>query len=364
MTKRSLRLRILDLIKAQGPLSVADYMALCLYDRAEGYYMSREPFGRAGDFTTAPEVSQMFGELIGAWIAAAWQALGRPSPVMLVEIGPGRGTLMKDMTRTLSRIAPQLHDAASFKLIEVSPRLARIQAETLATSPGPFHWHDDIGALPRLPLLIVGNELFDAVPIRQYVLTQSGWRERCVGIDDGGNLTFLAGAGSLDAALLPSAAAKAATGTIVEIAPARSALMQKIAERIAGDGGAGLFFDYGYLEPRTGDSFQALRRHTYADPLAEPGKADLTSHVDFAALAATARAVGLPTGLATQGDFLLRMGLLERAGRLGANADEAGRERISGEVERLAGPDQMGSLFKVMAVARRELPLPPFPSPD
>ncbi|BCH31460.1 ATP synthase subunit beta [Mesorhizobium sp. L-8-10] len=364
MTQRSLRRRILDLIEAQGPLSVADYMTLCLYDRKEGYYMSREPFGRGGDFTTAPEVSQMFGELVGAWIVSAWQAVDRPSPAMIVEIGPGRGTLMKDMERTLRRIAPQLHEAARFELIEVSPRLARIQAETLATSSGPFDWHDDIDALPSLPLFIVGNELFDAVPIRQYVRTESGWRERCVGADGNGNLAFLAGAGSLDASLLPAAAAEAAPGTIVEVAPSRSALMQKIAERIAGDGGAGLFFDYGYLEPATGDSFQALRRHAFTDPLAEPGKADLTAHVDFAALADAVRAAGLVAGLATQGGFLLRMGLLERAGRLGADADEAGRERISGEVERLAGPDQMGSLFKVMAVARQELSLPPFSSPD
>ncbi len=364
MTGQSLEKRILDLIKVQGPLSITDYMALCLYDRTEGYYMSREPFGGGGDFTTAPEVSQMFGELVGAWIAGAWQQLGRPSPVMVVEIGPGRGTLMKDLSRTLSRIAPQLRDAARFKLIEVSPRLAHVQAETLARSQGPFEWHEDIDALPHLPLLIIGNELFDAVPIRQYVLTKAGWRERCVGIDDSGGLAFVAGAGSLDTALLPSGAEIAPVGTIVELAPARTALMQKMAERIADNGGAGLFFDYGYLEPATGDSFQALRRHAFTDPLAEPGKADLTTHVDFAALAAKAHEAGLAAGLATQGEFLLRMGLLERAGRLGANADEARRERISSEVERLAAPDQMGSLFKVLAVARAALPLPPFPQTD
>ncbi|MGO4835606.1 SAM-dependent methyltransferase, partial [Rhizobiaceae sp. 2RAB30] len=211
---------------------------------------------------------------------------------------------------------------------------------------------------------IIGNELFDAVPIRQYVLTEAGWRERCVGIDDSGGLAFLAGAGSLDAALLPSGAEIAPVGTIVELAPARTALMQKMAERIADNGGAGLFFDYGYLEPATGDSFQALRRHAFTNPLAEPGKADLTPHVDFAALAAKAREAGHAAGRATQGEFLLRMGLLERAGRLGADANEAGRERISSEVERLAAPDQMGSLFKVLAVAREALPLPPFPLTD
>jgi SAM-dependent MidA family methyltransferase len=364
MKERKLKDRIVDLIEAQGPISIADYIALCLYDRTDGYYMSREPFGRGGDFTTAPEVSQMFGELIGAWVTAAWHALGRPQPMIVAEIGPGRGTLMKDMARALARIAPELHDAAQFKLIEVSQRLALTQARTLKGTPGRFDWHEDVDELPHLPLLIIGNELFDALPIRQYVRTEKGWRERCVGIDEDGNLVFVAGAGSLDETLLPERAESAPQGTIVEIAPARSALMQKIAERIAGDGGAGLFFDYGYLESAPGDSFQALRRHEFADPLAEPGKADLTAHVDFAALAAAARTAGLVAGLATQGDFLLRMGLLERAGRLGADADEATRERISGEVERLAGPDQMGVLFKVAAIAPHVLPLPPFPPTD
>lgn len=359
-----LKARIVGLIGANGPISLAEYMALCLYDRTDGYYMSRDPIGSGGDFTTAPEVSQMFGELIGAWIAATWRALGRPEEPTVAEIGPGRGTLMKDMARALGRIEPELRDAARFKLVEVSPRLARAQATALQGTTGDFDWHGDIDELPHRPLFIVGNELFDAVPIRQYVRTQAGWRERCVDLGSDGNLVFVAGAGSLDTALLPEGAASAPAGSIVEIAPARSALMQKIADRIAVNGGAGLFFDYGYLTPAPGDSFQALRRHGFADPLAEPGKADLTAHVDFAALAAVARSAGLAAQLTTQGDFLLRMGLLERAGRLGANADAAARERISGEVERLAAPDQMGELFKVAAIAPRALPVPPFPPTD
>jgi SAM-dependent MidA family methyltransferase len=299
----------------------------------------------------------MFGELIGAWVVAAWRALGRPSPPIVAEIGPGRGTLMKDMIRAILRVAPELHAVADFRLVEVSPRLAEVQAATLREMPGRFRWHRDTEELPSQPLFIVGNELFDAVPTRQYVRTADGWRERCVAVDDG-ELVFAAGAGSLDESLLPPGAADARQGAIAEIAPARSALMEKIATRLADDGGAGLFVDYGYLTPVIGDSFQALSRHAYADPLAEPGKADLTTHVDFAALAAAARAVGLHVQFTTQGDFLLRMGLLERAGRLGANADAAGRERISEAVERLAGPDGMGELFKVIAISPR--PLPPF----
>jgi SAM-dependent MidA family methyltransferase len=358
---KSLKNRIADLIGMQGPISIADYMAICLFDPRQGYYTTRDPFGSGGDFITAPEVSQMFGELIGAWIVSTWRALGRPASPVVAEIGPGRGTLMKDMVRTILRIAPQLQAAADFRLIEVSDRLAETQAATLREMPGSFGWHKDVEELPRRPLFIVGNELFDAVPIRQYVRTTDGWRERCVAVDDG-NLVFAAGAGSLEEALLPPGAAAAPEGAIVEMAPARSALMQKIAGRIADGGGAGLFVDYGYLTPALGDSFQALSRHAYADPLAEPGKADLTAHVNFAALAAAARGAGLHVQLTTQGDFLLRLGLLERAGRLGANADEAGRQRISEAVERLAGPDQMGELFKVLAISSRALP--PFAQGD
>ncbi|MGI6851967.1 class I SAM-dependent methyltransferase [Mesorhizobium sp. 1B3] len=352
---KDLKARIVDLIGMEGPIPIADYMAICLYDPRQGYYTTHDPFGSGGDFITAPEVSQMFGELIGAWVVAAWRALDRPSPPILAEIGPGRGTLMKDMVRTILRIAPELHALADFRLVEVSPRLAEAQADTLRDMPGRFGWHSDIDELPGQPLFIVGNELFDAIPIRQYVRTADGWRERCVTVDNG-NLVFVAGAGSLDESLLPPGAADAPHGAIAEIAPARSALMEKIARRLAGDGGAGLFIDYGHLTPAIGDSFQALSRHAYADPLAEPGKADLTTHVDFAALAASARGVGLHAQLATQGDFLLRMGLLERAGRLGAKADLAVRERISQAVERLAGPDQMGELFKIIAVSTRALP--------
>lgn len=350
--------RIVRLIEAAGPISVSDYMALCLADPQDGYYMTRDPFGRDGDFVTAPEVSQMFGELVGAWIAATWQATGAPRPVTLAEIGPGRGTLMKDILRTLAKIAPHLVGAASVVLIETSPRLRQIQAATLQDAPVTACWLEDVAKLPPQPAIIVGNELFDAIPLRQYVRTEAGWRERVVGLDEGGNLAFIAGAGSLDPALLPAAAAHAPVGAIVEIAPARSALMQTIAERIADHGGAGLFIDYGHAQPGVGDTLQALRRHAYDDPLAHPGEADLTAHVDFAALADAARLVGLQAQILTQGEFLLRLGLLERAGALGAKASEAVRERLSGEVQRLAAPEDMGELFKVLAIARPAVRLP------
>ncbi|TIW93593.1 MAG: class I SAM-dependent methyltransferase, partial [Mesorhizobium sp.] len=208
------------------------------------------------------------------------------------------------------------------------------------------------------------NELFDAVPIRQFVRAGAGWRERMVGLDDANELRFFAGAGSVDPALLPADAAEAPQGAIVEVAPARTALMAAIAERIARQGGAGLFLDYGHLQPGVGDTLQALRGHNHEDVLANPGKADLTTHVDFAALAAIVRAHGLDAHLTRQGDFLLGMGILERAGRLGADADQAARDKITGAVERLAGPQAMGDLFKVLAVLPRGVAVRPFAEAD
>ncbi|MGN6467119.1 MAG: class I SAM-dependent methyltransferase [Rhizobiaceae bacterium] len=342
--------RIAGLIEASGPIGVAEYMALCLFDPAYGYYTTREPFGVGGDFTTAPEISQMFGELVAIWAYEAWQAAAAPSPVTIAEIGPGRGTLMKDMLRTLRRLDPALVRDADFALVETSPRLAEIQKRTLDGMGARIAWPSDVEALPSCPLILVGNELFDALPVRQYVKTPSGWRERVVGLDGGGRLAFMAGPGAPDESWLPPGAADALEGSVVELAPARTALMERIARRISGDGGAALFIDYGYLEPGIGDTLQAVRRHEYDDVLAHPGQADLTAHVDFAALASVARSCGLKADLTTQGDFLLRRGLLERAGALGANDDEALRERLRGEVERLAGPDGMGDLFKVLEI--------------
>ena len=356
----ALKARIIRQIETAGPISVQEYMALCLSDPNDGYYTTRDPFGSQGDFTTAPEVSQMFGELIGAWIAAIWLAIGKPDTIAVAEIGPGRGTLMKDVVRTLGKIAPTLHKAARFTLIETSQRLARVQADTLQGTEGAFFWQESVETLPAMPVIIVGNELFDAIPVRQYVKTGSGWRERLVDTSDEGDLRFVAGLGSLDPSLLPPNANTAPLGAIVELAPARSALMQNIATHVAAHGGAGLFIDYGYGEPAIGDTLQAMRQHAYDDALAHPGEADLTTHVDFAALGATARQAGLQCLYTTQGEFLLSLGLLERAGSLGANASQKVRERLTGEVERLASDDQMGRLFKVLAIARPGIAIPGF----
>lgn len=337
-------------ISAGGPISIADYMTICLFDPEHGYYPPREPFGPAGDFTTAPEVSQMFGELVAVWLVEAWRQAGSPDGAVVAEIGPGRGTMIKDMARTITRLAPELAASGRFALIETSPRLRAVQRETLRNAGLDFAWHDSVEGLPAGPLFVVANELFDAVPIRQFVKTDAGWRERMVGLGEASALRFVIGPAGIDPALLPPDASSAPTGQIAEVAPAREALMLTIAEHLAREGGAGLFIDYGHLEPALGDTLQALRRHRYEDVLAAPGEADLTAHVDFAALAAVARGRGLHVRTATQGNFLLELGLLERAGRLGAGKDASVQERIRGEVERLAAPNEMGNLFKVLIV--------------
>ncbi len=342
--------KIAALIRATGPISVADYMTICLFDSEHGYYTTREPFGAKGDFVTAPEISQMFGELVAVWLVQAWRELGSPLPVTIAEIGPGRGTLMKDIVRTLRRLAPDLAARANFAMIEASPRLAEIQRQTLADVGADFAWHADIEALAPQPLLTVGNEIFDALPFRQFVKTEAGWLERAIGLGNDDTLRFGVGTANLSAGALPSAAEPTEVGAIFEIAPAREALMAAVANRIARHGGAAIFFDYGHIEQGIGDTFQAVRKHRSEDVFANPGEADLTSHVDFSALANVARNHGLGVETSTQGSFLIRMGLIERAGRLGQALDETARDKISADVERLAGPDQMGELFKGLTI--------------
>ena len=345
--------RLVPLIAASGPIGVGDYMAACLFDPQHGYYTTRQPFGREGDFVTAPEISQMFGELVAVWLVEAWQASGMPLPATVAEIGPGRGTLMKDIVRTIRRLAPGLASRADFALVEASPRLVAVQKETLRDAGPAYAWHATVDTLPGQPVFIVGNEIFDALPFRQFIRPERGWLERAVGIDEEGNLRFTVGTAALTEDTLPQEIREAGSGSIFEVAPAREALMSAIASHIAAHGGAGIFFDYGYLVPSIGDTFQAVRKHRSEGVFASPGEADLTSHVDFPALARVAQSHGLEARMTTQGGFLLGMGLLERAGKLGQAADDAAREKIAADVERLAGPDQMGDLFKVLTILPR-----------
>ncbi|MBP2236747.1 SAM-dependent MidA family methyltransferase [Sinorhizobium kostiense] len=359
----SLADKIKALIRANGPISVTDYFSLCLADPEHGYYRVREPFGAAGDFTTAPEVSQLFGEMIGVFLVHAWQQHGSPKGALIAEIGPGRGTMMSDMLRVVQRLAPELYEGSSVHLVETSERLREVQAATLSAHYGKIHWHESFDSLPAGLLLIAANELFDAIPIRQFVRTALGFRERVVGLDAEDELTFAAGTAGIDPALLPTPAQAVAEGTIFEIAPARDAVMAAFCERLRTGGGTAIIIDYGHLATGYGDTLQAVRKHRYDPPLAHPGEADLTSHVDFEQLANRARGEGIQVnGLAHQGDFLVGLGLLERAAALGRGKNATTQESIRDDVERLAGTGagKMGELFKVLVVSSPEVALAPF----
>lgn len=354
--------KIKAIILATGPISVTDYFALCLADPEHGYYRTREPFGQNGDFITAPEISQLFGELVGMFLFEAWRRHGEPERVAIAEIGPGRGTMMADILRVISRLSPELFDRSSIHLVETSERLQKVQSQTLIAHKFKITWHDSFEDVPDGFLLLVANELFDAIPIRQFVKTEQGFRERMVGLDAEGELCFAAGVATIDPALLPPGE-KVPVGTIFEIAPARDAVMAAISARLKRSDGTALIIDYGMLATNYGETLQAVRAHQYDPPLAHPGEADITSHVDFEQLARRAVAEGLRiNGLTYQGDFLTALGIRERAEALGRGKDPLVQEGIRQDAERLAGAGEgkMGELFKVLAVSHPAVALVPF----
>jgi SAM-dependent MidA family methyltransferase len=340
---------IAEEIAATGPMRLDRFMALCLGHPDHGYYMTAEPFGEAGDFTTAPEISQMTGELIGLWAAQLWQEIGRPAPLRLVELGPGRGTLMADALRA-ARLVPGFRDAAEVWLVETSPRLRALQR---AAVPAARH-ANTLDAVPPGPMLLIANEFFDALPIRQFHCHGGHWRERQVGLD-GDRLVWGLGPAAGD---LPDEAPEDA---VLERCPAGEAVAAQIGTRLKAAGGAALILDYGAEPPAHGggDTLQALRKHAPADPLAAPGQADLTAHVDFTALGAALRAGGAAVApLLTQGDFLGRLGIAARAEALArAHPDRAAD--VAAQRHRLTAPDQMGTLFKALAATGPGQPAPP-----
>jgi SAM-dependent MidA family methyltransferase len=333
-------------IATGGPISLADYMA----GANAHYYATRDPLGAAGDFVTAPEVSQMFGELIGLWLADLWQRAGQPG-VALVELGPGRGTLMADIRRSVARLPALAATAPDF--VETSPVLRARQA---AIHPDG-RWHDDLASLPGdRPLLIVANEFFDALPVVQHIRTGEGWRERKVGLD-GDALVMTVGDAADDRAI-PPALAGAPNGAIVEQSPAGLEIMRALAGRLVAQGGVLLVVDYGYSGPAAGDTLQAVRGHRFADPLAAPGESDLTAHVDFTALADAARSGGATCfGPASQGDFLGMLGIDARTAKL-ASANPESAASLMAQRQRLVAADQMGALFKALAVVAPDWPPP------
>jgi NADH dehydrogenase [ubiquinone] 1 alpha subcomplex assembly factor 7 len=339
-------------IAATGPIRLSDYMAECLLHPLHGYYATRDPLGRAGDFITAPEISQMFGELLGLALAQNWLDQCAPAPFVLAEPGPGRGTLMADIWRA-TRGVPGFHAAARVHLIEASATLRAVQERALAGLP--VSWHDAVGDLPDAPLWLVANEFFDALPIRQFHRDPAGWREVVVGLDGGRLAMGLTAPAPL--ALLAHRLADTEPGTVVELCPAAAPIMDQIATRIARHGGAALIVDYGGWQSR-GDTFQAVRGHARADPMDSPGLADLTAHVDFQALAAAA--AGLDRSrLIPQGTLLQLLGIAARAARLARTMDEAALQRHQAALHRLTDPGEMGSVFQALALVRRGAPLPP-----
>jgi len=352
-----LEAEIRRLIAVAGPMPVAEYMRLCLTHPKYGYYTTRDPFGRDGDFTTGPEISQMFGELIGLWAASVWRQMGAPENLRLVELGPGRGTMLLDMLRA-AQVVPGFRSAVVAHLVEISPALERRQRQTLNGVDVPLLWHKSMDEIPAGPLIVVANEFFDALPINQAVKQPDGWHERTIGVDDDGNLAHMVAPDVLAhfERTLPDDLREAETDAIFEWRGGQSIF--EIGRRVARHGGAALVIDYGHAPSACGDTLQAVSQHAYADPLVSPGLVDITAHVDFQALGILAESIGaVVQGPVSQQDFLMRVGIERRAASLKAKATVAQAEAIDSAMRRLigAGPDDMGRLFKVMALAHPKL---------
>lgn len=356
-------------IEAQGPITVADYMAACLFDPDHGYYRRGNPLGADGDFITAPEVSQIFGELIGLWCVDVWQSMGAPGLFRLVELGPGRGTLLADALRAASMM-PNFLSAAIVSLVESNSTLRSAQESALANAVPPLEWYDHVADIPSGPTILIANEFIDALPVRQYVRQQGEWHERQVALGQHRDLCLttaetpsaidvMVGDGGNEGAGLPD-------GSIWEVRPAADQLVADFARRAATQPFAALMIDYGYVGRGPGDTVQGLSRHRYADIFERPGEMDLTAHVDFSGLVAAAGSVGLcAAGPICQRDFLNRLGLAHRLRQLVAGADAVQRQVLINAAERLIAPDQMGDVFKVVTLFGDGLRIPaPFSTDD
>jgi len=344
MSERSLADTFRRLIAATGPISLAQFTG----ESNARYYTAKDPLGSEGDFITAPEISQMFGELAGLWLADLWIRAGKPERPLYVELGPGRGTLARDALRAMKRygLEPEAH------LVEGSDALKRLQLDAVPQA----HFHADLSSVPMDgPMLLVANEFLDALPVRQLVMTPDGWRERMVAADGTGRFVFVAGRQPMDAAV-PEARRAAEAGTILETCPGAAAVLFEAAGRLVEQGGAALFVDYGHDAPRTGSTLQAVARHRKVDPFAAPGEADLTAHVDFAAMADVAQSRGAKwLGTVPQGAWLRALGIDSRAEALADFAPQH-RDALMRAKERLTGDGQMGLLFKVMGLTGPEWP--------
>jgi len=350
--------RIARQVELDGPISVAQFMTMALHDPLAGYYATRTPIGAEGDFITAPEISQIFGEVLGAWIVQVWRDQGSPPRARLVELGPGRGTLIADVLRT-AELDPDFLKSIDVVLIETSAPLREAQAEKLKATPVPVRWlerFDD--SLADRPLFLLANEFFDALPIRQFVRTKRGWCERMVLLDRAGALSFALSPAPLPLDV-PAERGQPELGAAYETCPSGEAFMEQLAQIIAHKGGAALIVDYGY-EANTGfgETLQAVARHEYANVLDSPGEADLSAHVDFAALARAAKRAGAEGyGPTPQGEFLTALGIVQRTEALSRN--HMASSAIRQQLQRLVEAEQMGTLFKTLAVLPKSAPTPP-----
>lgn len=347
-------------IAAHGPMPVYAFMARALGDPEHGYYRGRARVGAEGDFLTAPEASQIFGELLGLWAAATWTDMGQPTPFWLVELGPGRGTLMADALRA-ARLAPEFREAVRLALVESDPSLRASQADALGPSGIAPMWFGEAASLPPGPAIIIANEFIDALPVRQFVRLEETWGERAIAVDAAGRLAFTTLALSGLPPRLPPVAASASPGDIIEVRPDAVELLNALAETRGGAALQAVLIDYGYARPALGDTLQALYRHQRVDPLTTPGLADLTTHVDFASLAEAGLRAGLvPHGPLTQAEFLGALGFEARLGALlrAARSPEQAAMLEAG-AQRLIHPNAMGALFKVMAFSSPGLNPPP-----
>lgn len=362
MRETPLAREIEALIASEGPITLARYMELCLGHPRHGYYMTRDPLGATGDFITSPEISQMFGELLGLWVAEVWMRLGAPPDLALVELGPGRGTLIADALRAMT-LVPALRTSVALHLVETSPVLRARQKATLATVNNLVAWHADLDAVPVAPFVVIANEFLDAIAVHQFEKRADGWHERLVGLDADGRLALGLSPEPAPPGLIPRAFLDAPLGAVFERAPRRETIVAALCERLRQAPGAALLIDYGHARSGPGDTFQAVRRHAFADPFEAPGEADLTSHVDFEALAAVARLKDVEIhGPMPQGAFLHALGIAPRAERLKRDKPPNVQADVAHALTRLTGPDAMGRLFQVMALATPGLaPLAPFP---
>ena len=357
MAETPLEIEIRRRISVAGPMPVRQFMALCLSHTEHGYYMTRDPLGRDGDFITAPEVSQVFGELLGLWAASAWHRIGQPENVRLIEIGPGRGTMMLDVLRA-AQVVPAFRSAIVLHFVEISPALRERQQQAMATLDVPVLWHENLDEVPDGPAIVLANELFDALPVNQAIKQFNGWYERVVEIDGGGNLAFNISNEVIPLfdQLVPESMRDAPIGAIYEWRADNLPLA--LSRRVVRQGGAALVIDYGHAESAPGDTLQAVGAHAFVNPLESPGEVDLTAHVDFEQLTLAAESMGARvSGPIEQSKFLRNLGIEKRAATLKSLAPRTKAAEIDSAMKRLLGEGrtEMGKLFKVMGIASPEV---------